>query len=407
MLRTGDHRLVREVNQALVLELLRVEPRSRAELAGATGLNRATVGKIVEGLLRDGLVRDAGSTPHGPGRPATLLEIDPAAGYVVGAELGVDYLDVILTDFSGRRLADAQADVVGEHGATLATRAVERLVQHVIEESGVHESSILGMGLSVCGMVDEDTGSIVFSPNHGWTDVPIRAELARAYEFPVFVQNDAKISALGEAMFGVARGEEDFVLVTGAAGIGVGIVAGGRLLRGASGWAGEFGHMAITPDGLPCRCGSHGCWETVASERALFDRVAELAGDGAGYLRPGLELSERWDRVGRIATAAGRGDAAAAQAIREIGAQLGLGIANIINALNPSLVVIGGGLSLASELLLPEVERVVAERALPTSRAACRIEAAASRIHTCAMGGVALAVTELYTPSHLRFARPT
>lgn len=404
--RTGDHRLVREVNQALVLELLRDEGRSRADLADATGLNRATIGKIIDQLLEEGLVRDAGTMSHGPGRPATLLQIDPAAGYVIGAELGVDYLDVILTDFGGRRLVDAQVDVAGEHGPTLAMRALERLVDEVINAAGIPAASVLGLGVSVCGLVDEDSGAIVHSPNHGWSDVPIRADLARNHEFPVFVQNDAKISALGEELFGITKGEEDFVMVTGAAGIGVGIVAGGRLLRGSRGWAGEFGHMAMSPDGLPCRCGGRGCWETIASERALLARLAELADEDADYLQPGTELTERWDRVGRIARAAVAGDPVAAQAIRETGANLGLGIANIINGLNPSVVVIGGSLSLASDLLLPEVRRVVADRAMPSARAVCRIEATAHGIHACAMGGVALAITELYTPSHLRVSRP-
>jgi predicted NBD/HSP70 family sugar kinase len=405
--RTGDHRLVREVNQALVLKLLRDECRSRTDLADATGLNRATIGKIVDQLLEEGLVRDAGTTSHGLGRPATLLEIDPAAGYLIGAELGVDYLDVILTDFSGRRLIDAQVDVAGEHGPTLAMRALERLVDEVIAAAGVPPTSVLGLGVSVCGLVDEESGTIVHSPNHGWSEVAIRADLARHHRFQVFIQNDAKISALGEEMFGIVKGEEDFVMVTGAAGIGVGIVTGGRLLRGSRGWAGEFGHMAMSVDGLPCRCGGRGCWETIASERALLTRLAELGGEDADYLLPGTELTKRWDRVARIARAAAAGDAVAAQAIRESGANLGLGIANIINALNPSVVVIGGSLSLAAELLLPEIRRVVADRAMHRASSVCRIEVAAYGIHSCAMGGVALAITELYTPSHLRVARPT
>ena len=405
-LRRGDHRLVRGVNRALVMELLRDRPLSRAELAERTGLAKATIGKLVDSLQEEGLIRDAGTTVLGPGRPATLLEIDPAAGYVIGAELGVDFIRVLLTDFLGRRLHEAQADVVAEHGATLAIRTLERLVRDVIEGAGVTESAIMGLGLSVCGLVDEGSGTIVYSPNHGWTDVPVRRDLARHHRFPVFIENDAKISALGEELFGVARGVEDFVLVTGAAGIGVGIVSAGRLVHGAHGWAGEFGHMTIVPDGPPCRCGNRGCWETLASERALLARL------GLGWHPPDRpaahdRLPTSWSRVRDVAEAAAAGDVAAAAAIRATGHYLGIGIANVINALNPSLVVIGGGLSLVSEMLLPEVEAVVAERALPASREACRIQSAAHGIDTCAMGGVALAVTELYTPSHLRIARPS
>jgi predicted NBD/HSP70 family sugar kinase len=163
--------------------------------------------------------------------------------------------------------------------------------------------------------------------------------------------------------------------------------------------------MTIVPDGPPCRCGNRGCWETLASERAL---LARLHLDWHALERPAAHdrLPTSWSRVRRVAEAAAAGDRTAAAAIRETGHYLGIGVANIINALNPSLVVIGGGLSLVSELLLPEVEAVVAERALRASRAACRIQGATHGIDTCAMGGVALAVTELYTPSHLRLARP-
>jgi glucokinase-like ROK family protein len=405
-LRRGDHRLVRGVNRALVMELLRDSPRSRAELAEQTGLAKATIGKLVDGLQDEGLIRDAGTMAQGPGRPATLLEIDPGAGYVIGAELGVDFIRVLLTDFLGRRLHDAQADVVAVHGPTLAIRTLERLVRDVMEEAGVTEASVLGLGLSVCGLVDENAGTIVYSPNHGWTDVPVRQDLGRHHRFPVFIENDAKISALGEELFGVARGVEDFVLVTGSAGIGVGIVSAGRLIHGANGWAGEFGHMTIVPDGPPCRCGNRGCWETLASERALLARL-DLHRHPPDRLATHDGLPTSWSRVRHVAEAAAAGDSQAAAAIRETGRYLGIGVASVINALNPSLVVIGGGLSLVADLLLPEVEAIVEERALRASREACRIQSAAHGIDTCAMGGVALAVTELYTPSHLRIARPT
>jgi predicted NBD/HSP70 family sugar kinase len=275
----------------------------------------------------------------------------------------------------------------------------------VIAERGVAPASVLGMGLSVCGLVDQQAGRIVFSPNHGWRDVPVRTELRRNLAFPVFIENDARISALGEELFGVAKGVEDFVLVNGAAGIGVGIVSTGRLVDGTSGWAGEFGHMTIALDGPVCGCGNRGCWEALASEHALLARVPGQRGAPAGGVTDD-ERPERWRLVASVAAAAAAGDVVAGAAIRETGRYLGIGVANVINALNPSLVVIGGGLSEAADLLLPEVRAEVAARAMRELQGVCRIETAALGIDTCAMGGVALAINELYTPSHLRIARP-
>lgn len=400
-LQAAEQRLSHESSPTAVLELLRQAPRSRADLAVATGLNKATISKLIERLLDDGLVRETGSGSSGPGRPAAKLEINPSAGYIIGAELGVDFLNVILTDFAAQPLASAQTNVIAEHGSSLAVASLQRLVRKVTNDAGVRESEVLGLGLSVCGLVDIENGSIVYSPNHDWSDVPVRQDLARVYRFPVFIENDARISALAEERFGVARGESEFVVVTGSAGIGVGVVSGGRLIRGKSGWAGEFGHMTVEPDGPRCRCGNRGCWETLASERALLGRLRMPAGSVDAGRVSDQPLSERWHRARGIAAAAAQGGRAESEALAETGRYLGIGVATIINALNPSLVVIGGGLGLAADQLLPHVEAVVSERALSGSRRACRIEPAAHGLDSCALGGVALTLNELSRPSYL------
>jgi predicted NBD/HSP70 family sugar kinase len=224
------------------------------------------------------------------------------------------------------------------------------------------------------------------------------------FPFPVFVDNDAKASALGERYFGVAQNVDNFVYVLANVGLGCGIVLGGEVHRGATGSAGEVGHTTLLlPDGPLCECGNRGCWETVASQRALLDRLQGVLGT------PGGARSET-GRYGDISmetvvAAAEAGDETVLAALRETGGYLGVGIANLVNIFNPSLVVLGGALSLAAEYLLPSIRAVVEERAMAWPRSAAQILAAAQRFDSVAMGGVALVLHDILRHPHLDVPR--
>jgi len=230
--------------------------------------------------------------------------------------------------------------------------------------------------------------------------VPLRERLAAKLQMPVFIDNDANAAALAERYFGAAQDVEDFVYVVANIGLGAGLVVGGQILAGASGYAGEAGHTTIDPDGPLCRCGNRGCWERLASQRALIERIEDAVRTGRSSritsIVKGGEIT-----LPAILDAARDGDQVARQALAETGTYLGIGIANLVNLLNPQLVAFGGSLSLAHEFLMPAAQRVVDERAMGELRHAARIVVSALKADACVLGGVALVLHEILRQPHL------
>ncbi len=380
------------MNLSLVLEALRLHaPVSRARLAQLTGLNKSTVSSLVEELIEAGLITEVGTRHSGSaGRPAIMLQPNPRAGGIIGSEIGVDFLSVIITDFSRQ--------IVWRHFERLGRdRRVEPVLQRFIEivRSGIAETRsqverIFGLAVGVPGLVDIASGTLLFAPNLRWSDVPLRRMLEAEFPFPVFVHNEANLAAVGESYFGAARDAGSVVLVSAGVGLGGGIVLGGQLVTGAGGFAGEIGHMTIEPDGPLCNCGNRGCWETLVSQEALFRRVRDAIDGGRPSLLHELTSGDlSLLTVPLVVEAAKRGDEVALQALEETARFLGIGIANLVNALNPEVVVFGGVLSLASDFLLPVVWRVITERALRWTSQSVRLVVAAHGFDACAIGGIA------------------
>lgn len=397
--RTGDQTLVREMNLAIILRYLQESaPLSRAQLAGLTGLNKTTVSSLVEELLDRGLIREAGMDTSGAGRPATLLNLDPQAGYIIGIELGVGFISIFLTDFVGH--------VVWRHLQETAPSAPQDVLLdqafHLIDEARAtaqaHGVRLLGLGLTLPGMVDVENGVLIFSPNLQWRDVPLRQIVRqRVGDVPVFVDNDANASALGEHLFGVARRSQNFVFVVAGVGLGGGLFLNGDLYRGSGGLAGEVGHTSFTVDrSRPCRCGNRGCWETFGNQYSLIERVRARLEVGRDSLIPQLMAAQSVPlTLSIIAQAADAGDAEALEALSETGEAIGLGIANLINIFNPEIVVVGGAMSTAGRHLLPSIQQVIQERALAETCARAQVLLSAFGPDASVMGAVALVVKEM------------
>lgn len=214
---------------------------------------------------------------------------------------------------------------------------------------------VAAVGLAVAGLVDQTRSVVRFAPNLALRDLPLRRTISELVRLPVVVENDANAAAWGEVRFGAARGSTDVLMLTVGTGLGGAIVLDGRLIRGAFGGAGEFGHVRMVPGGRPCRCGKAGCWEQYVSGTALTRRVRQLVAedpDGAPVLRElaGEDLATLGGSM--ITEAARREDAVARRALAEVGRWLGDGIADLADSLDPEIVVIGGGVSQAGELLL-------------------------------------------------------
>jgi glucokinase len=264
-------------------------------------------------------------------------------------------------DVGGTKIAGG---VVDDHGTMLATarrespatdtHAIEVSIEDLVEELRA-DFQVETVGVGAAGFVDSRRSTVLFAPNLAWRDEPLRADLEKRIGLPVVVENDANAAAWGEFTFGAGEDVADSLLVTVGTGIGGGIVLDGQLLRGAFGVAGEIGHLRVVPDGRLCGCGNHGCWEKYASGTALVTEAREQAAQGSLIARSLL------DRAGGdveaitgplITAAAHEGDAFAREQLAVLGRWLGEGIASLAAVLDPAVVVVGGGVSQAGELLL-------------------------------------------------------
>lgn len=386
-----NHSVMREMNTAFVLNTLcQQAPISRAGLAASTGLTKAAVSSMVRDLLAARLVREtANSAAAEIGRPAIDLEPDPDAGYMIGAEIGVGFVSTRVVNFGLETVIQRQALIPLGSRPEAAVDTALGLLREVYAAVARRQRPIFGLAVGVAGLVDVSTGTLLFAPNLGWRSVPLYDLLRREFDLPIYISNEANLAALGESYFG-PPGSSDFLLyISSGVGIGGGIVLNGALLTGPTGFTGEVGHMTVERDGLPCSCGSRGCWETVASQRALFRRVQAAAGGGS-LLHELTSGSPDALTVPLVVQAAQRGDAAALAALEETGRWLGVGIASLINIICPRRAVFGGALGLAHAFLLPVIREEVARRAFPHVRDSVEIALATHVADAVVMGGVAL-----------------
>jgi glucokinase len=266
----------------------------------------------------------------------------------VGVDIGGTKVAAGIVDEAGRVIDRERRDTPGSDAAW--TESV--IVDVVRSLTARHPACAVGVGAA--GWIANDNATVLFSPHLAWRGEPLQQSLARHLDLPLLVENDANAAAWGEHRFGPAAGEPVVVCVTLGTGIGGALIIDGRLFRGAFGIACEYGHMTVVPDGRPCACGNRGCWEMYASGRALARAAAELATTStvaaAGMIElagPGGELT------GTLVTAAAAGGDPAAQSIcTDVGRWLGRGLANLAAVIDPSMFVIGGGVSAAGELLL-------------------------------------------------------
>jgi glucokinase-like ROK family protein len=393
--RTGDQTLVREINLSTVLRYLQESaPLSRARLANLTGLNKTTVSSLVEELLERGLIHKVGLDTSGGGRPATLLDLNPQAGCIIGVELGVDFISVILTDFVGQIIQRYPQETDPDEPQEAIIAHALRLVDEAKTASQSCGARLLGLGLSLPGMVDVENGILLFSPNLQWRDVALGQIFFEHANVPVFVDNDATAAALGEHLFGAARQTQNFIFFIAGVGLGGGLFLNGDLYRGAGGIAGEIGHTSVTMDrSRPCRCGNRGCWETFGNQYSLIERVRALLEVGQSSLIPRLMAEQNAPLTLSIITqAADAGDAVALEALAETAAVIGVGVANLINIFNPEMVIVGGAMSTAGPHLLPPIKRVVEERALAEMLRQVQILLSDFGPDASVMGAVALVI---------------
>jgi glucokinase len=298
-----------------------------------------------------------------------------SADLFLGIDLGGTKINTALVDIAGRIVSQDYRETRAAEGPTVVIERMAEAALQVVVRAGVESTQVRAVGVGSPGPIDVHAGVVESPPNlPGWTRVPLGQRIADALELPAFLENDANAAALGEHRFGAGRSTRHMVYVTASTGIGGGFIIDGKLYRGATGSAAEIGHTIILPQGPQCTCGRRGCLEALASGTAIAREGAELVSRGISTLIVDLAGGDP-ARVGArvVAQAAAEGDTEAQRIIDEAMTYLGLGMANLVNLLNPEVLVIGGGLTNMGEMLFGPVRRIMRQYAFPTAADAVRI----------------------------------
>ncbi len=413
--------------RAVLLTLLHQGPTSRVHLAQLTGLSSTTITNLIAELLEQGIVAETGKEGNaegrdgnsrtGAGRPPTLISIVPTARYAVGIHFGVDTVRVGVTDLFGQLCSYQVLSHPTDITPTDLLEQVIRLAETTIEQAGISRPALVGLGVGASGLVDLVAGVNVLAPNLGWRNVPLREVFVRRLDLPVFVDNNVRAMALAEAMFGVGRGVKTLAFVYSRVGVGAGFVVDGNVYRGSLAGAGEIGHMTMIPaGGASCRCGNTGCLETLVSEpeivrlaRALAARApdsllaASLAGNGVATslddpaptpLRITGDVPDT--PIERIFAAARGGDRHAQTLLDERAFYIGTALANIVNLINPDMIILGGLFAAGADLMLERIGETMRRRAFAGlgDRVALRITSYGRKVGV--IGAAALALDAFF-----------
>lgn len=317
------------------------------------------------------------------------------ARYVIGVDLGGTNVRASLITRDGEIVRQARRPSLQDHQPSATLDQIVGAAAEVIEEEALGTGDVLGVGIGLPGIMDIGTGICFWSPNFPqWKDVPIGPEVGKGLGMPAFILNDAKCAALGELIHGAGKGARNMVMITLGTGIGGAIVVDGRLLIGPNGSIGEVGHHTIDPNGRLCGCGNFGCWEAMCARDAIIERTDRKLQSG----RPSL-LRQTAPRGGvtpeLLSRAAAEGDALAREVLEETGFYVGVGVANLINMLNPERFVIGGGIAQAGDALFDPVRRTVASRAVPLQHSTAHIVPARLGDNAGVMGAAVLVLDRL------------
>jgi predicted NBD/HSP70 family sugar kinase len=386
---------LRDLNRLRIVDTLRTQvTASRADIVTQTGLSRSTVSTLVGDLIDAGVLveqADPSWQSGQQGRPPVLLSLNPSAGAAVGVDFDHDKIRVAVSDLSREVLAESVIACDVDHDAIRALDIAADEVRRLLEQAGRPLDAVVGVGMALAGPVDHDRGVLHFSTIlPGWLGVDAAAELERRLGVPVRIDNDANLGALAEVTLGAGRQARNAAYIQISSGIGAGLIVDGLPYRGFAGMAGEIGHVVVDESGPICRCGNRGCLETFASGPALARLLEASRGETV--------------TIPQVIALAEAGDAGARRAIADAGRTIGKVVAVLCNIFNPEMVVVGGDLGAAGELLVGPLRESLERASIPATIDGLQVVAGELGDRANLLGALALAIAESEHPMVARMA---
>jgi glucokinase-like ROK family protein len=396
--RTANLELVQKINRSIVLNVIRDKgPLSRADISRRTKLTRSTVSNIVNHLKKRNLVKETGLSSSGVGRRGILLELNPQAYYVVGVDLGTLNTIAAVVDLEGKIVERVEHPTNGEKNREDVIERVKAAIHEVISSSNINLQKVAGIGLAVPGLVDTKKGIMLITPNFGWKDTHLKEILEEEFHTPTFIDNNVNAMALSEAKFGIGRGVKNFICVNVGMGIGSGVIINGEIYRGETECTGEIGHTTVDYNGPKCSCGNNGCLEVMAAGPAIARRAVKAIREGRKTVITEL-VKDNLNQITAavVVQAANQGDELAREIMEETGEYLGTGIANIINLFNPQMIVIGGGVAQAGDLIFNPLKKTMKKRAFPVPAKVVKITTPSLGRDCTVIGAATLVLKDIF-----------
>lgn len=392
-----DVGLLHLANKKLVLNLIKQNNKvSRSALTKKTGLTPPSIKRIVDELINvDELVRSLGVGNSNGGRPPVIVKFKSESNFIIGIDLGATYIRGCLVDLNANFVSEIQVPTELDKGFASIVDKVVKVIRKLQrrKEAG---AKIWGIGIGVAGLVNSETGIIESSPDFGWSNIDLRKELDKFLDLPFFYDNSTRLMALGEMKMGIKENQKNFAVINIGYGIASGLVFEGNLLKGFSGFAGEFGHISVDTDSsVQCKCGMYGCLEALASGHRIASLGKQALANGNTELLKELCMgNEDLITAELVANAAKKGDKACIKIYDEVAEHLCKGIGTVGNLLNPETVYIGGGISLNGELLFDLIEKKKGKYLLPAN-AKIKILPSTHGDQATSMGAVSLVLEKI------------
>lgn len=394
---------MKSLNKSAILNVVREQGLiSRAEIAKLTKLTPPTVTNLVGELIDTKLVIETDLGESTGGRKPILLSINSSAFHVVGVYAGPKKVKVVAATLDGNVITQDEAKYEVNPTPEQFLKTLADVIEKVIGGAHPKMESILGIGVGMHGLVDSEQGISIFAPHLNFRNIPIKEYLEHKFNLPVEVENDIRAQAIGESWFGQGKCVSNFILFRVGTGVGAGIILDHQLYRGTSYTAGEIGHTTIDINGPKCSCGNYGCLETMVGGAALAGRAQQAIRLGKKSI-----LEEMCDGDIELIDgkmlylAAIKEDQVAVDVLEDTGRYLGIGIANLINILNPSLIILSGGVLGSADFLMDSLRKTVERRALAKPAQAVSIVLSELGENAIAIGALTLLLKKIFTPTGL------
>ena len=367
---------IKNGNKKFVLNIVKErQPLSRTQIGQLTGIRLASITKYVQELMQEGWLIEENRKPDSQRPRNTMLGINPEKGFFVGIEFDPEWIVGVLTDMKGNVKKKIKRETNPEKGKEAIIANLLSAIRELILNS--EQKKISGIGISAHGIIDTKNGICVFyNQFEDWRNIPLREIVTRRFNLPVDVEGAAPMKVFAEKSLGIGNGTNNLIFIEyGPAGIGAGFIFNGQLFRGTTDNAGELGHTVLEPEGPICNCGMRGCLEALASESVLAVQAKRSLEEGANSLISELSGGKAEDVTAEIVFAAARkGDNLSLGLIDNVAKYLGMGIANLINLLNPEIVVLDPQFDKIKDLLLPSTKRAITTHTLQRLMRNVRIE---------------------------------